>query len=213
MSLVRSGDGGFVLAQADHASPPAAGAADPHAADTHAGTEAAGGHGDGHGAFPPFAPEHFAAQLLWLAITFGALYYILSRVALPRIAEILEVRQGRIAADLAEAQRLKDESEAAIAAYEKALAEARSRAQGIAGETRDAVARETDERRKALEAELAQKLTAAEAQIASTKTAALGNVRGIAVDAAHAIVERLTGSPPTPAEVEQAVDSTLAARS
>jgi F-type H+-transporting ATPase subunit b len=212
MSLVRSGDGGFVLAQADHASP-AATAADPHAADTHAGTGAAGGHGDGHGAFPPFAPEHFAAQLLWLAITFGALYFILSRVALPRIAEILEVRQGRIAADLAEAQRLKDESEAAIAAYEKALAEARRRAQAIAGETRDAVARETAERRKTLEAELAEKLAAAEAQIASTKTAALGNVRGIAVDAAHAIVERLTGSPATPAEVEQAVDSTLSARS
>jgi F-type H+-transporting ATPase subunit b len=206
MILVRSGDGTFVLAQAEHGT-----AADPHAADTHAGTEAAGGHGER--AFPPFAPEHFVAQLLWLAITFGALFWIMSRIALPRIAEILEVRRGRIAADLAEAQRLKDESDAAVAAYEKALSEARGRAQGIAGETRDAVARETDANRKALEAELAQKLAAAETQIASTKTAALGNVRGIATDAAHAIVERLTGIAPAAADVERAVDSALSARS
>lgn len=201
MTLVRSGDGTFVLAAA------------PSGSATTAGTEAAAEHGGGKSAFPPFAPEHFLAQLLWLAITFGALYYIVSRYALPRIAEILEVRQGRIAADLAEAQRLKDESDAAVAAYEKALAEARSRAQTIAGETRDAVAKKADEGRKVLEAELAQKLAAAETQIASTKTAALGNVRGIAVDAAHAIVERLTGTPPAPAEVERAVDSTLSARS
>jgi F-type H+-transporting ATPase subunit b len=201
MTIVRSGDGSFVLAAA------------PAGAATSAGTEAAGDHGGGHGAFPPFAPEHFLAQLLWLAITFGALYYVMSRYALPRIAEILEVRHGRIAADLSEAQRLKDESDAAVAAYEKALAEARSRAQGIAGETRDAVAKQADASRKALEAQLAEKLAAAEAQIASTKTAALGNVRGIATDAAHAIVERLTGTPPTPAEVEQAIDSTLSARS
>ena len=204
MTLVRSGDGGFVLAQAAHAATPGA--------ET-AGTAAAPEHGGGKSAFPPFATEHFAAQLLWLAITFGALYYVMSRHALPRIAEILEVRQGRIAADLAEAQRLKDESDAAIAAYEKALAEARGRAQTIAGETRDAVAKEAEAGRKVLEAQLAEKLTAAEAQIASTKSAALGNVRGIAADAAHAIVERLTGTPPTPAEVEQAVDSTLSARS
>jgi F-type H+-transporting ATPase subunit b len=211
MSFVRVGDGTIVLAQADHGASQTGAPADPHAPSA-AGTEAHGAPGEHSGAFPPFAPEHFANQLLWLAISFGLLYWILSRVALPRIAEILEVRRGRIAADLTEAQRLKDESEAAITAYEKALAEARARAQTIAGETRDTVARESDARRKSLESELASKLAEAETQIAATKTAALTNVRGIAVDAAHAIVERLTGSPPASADVEQAVDSTLAAR-
>jgi F-type H+-transporting ATPase subunit b len=169
----------------------------------------AGEHGGG---FPPFQKETFASQLVWLALIFVALYLLMSRIALPRIGSILEERRQRVEADLAEAQRLKGDSDAAIAAYEKALAEARSRAQGIAGETRDAVARQSAESRKQLEAQLAEKLAAAEAQIASTKTAALGNVRSIAVDAAHAIVERLTGAPSTPAEIEQAVESTLSAR-
>src|ERR1041385_5689508 len=89
-------------------------------------------HGKG---FPPFDPTTFASQVLWLAITFVALYLLMSRIALPRVATILENRQSRITGDLADAQRLKDQSDAAIAAHEKALAEARSRAQALANET------------------------------------------------------------------------------
>src|SRR5438477_13060171 len=84
------------------------------------------------GGFPPFQSETFASQLLWLAITFIALYLLMSRVALPRIGTILDKRKGRIDGDLAEAARLKDQSDAAIAAYEKSLADARSRAQTLA---------------------------------------------------------------------------------
>ncbi len=164
-----------------------------------------------HGsAFPPFDSSTFASQLIWLAITFGALYVVMSKVALPRIANILEGRAERIDGDLAEAKRLRDETDAAMAAYEKALAEARAKAQGIAGETRERVARDAEATRKALDADLSAKLAAAEAQIAATKQAALANVRGIALDAAAAIVERLTGAAPPPADIEQAVDATLA---
>ena len=60
-----------------------------------------------HGGFPPFESHTFGSQLLWLAITFGALYFLMSRIALPRVASILETRSDRIASDLGEAQRLK----------------------------------------------------------------------------------------------------------
>ena len=86
-------------------------------------------HGRG---FPPFDSTTFASQLLWLALTFIALYLLMSRLALPRIGAILETRRQRVEGDLAEAQRLKDQSDAAIAAHEKALAEARGRAQALA---------------------------------------------------------------------------------
>ena len=88
------------------------------------------------------------------------------------------------------------QSEAAAAAYEKALADARSRAQAIANETRDKFAAEAETKRKSLEAELHGKLADAEKQIAATKTSAMANVRGIAVDAASSIVERLIGAEP-----------------
>jgi F-type H+-transporting ATPase subunit b len=165
--------------------------------------------GHGGGAFPPFESDTFASQLLWLAITFGALYFLMSRIALPRVASILEVRSDRIATDLAEAERLKQETEAAIAAYEGSLSTARTNAQKIAGETRDKVHKEADAQRKALEDQLAGRLAKAEEQIAATKTKALENVRAIAVDAASDIVAQLLGDKPDAKAVEAAVEASL----
>jgi F-type H+-transporting ATPase subunit b len=173
---------------------------------TTAHTESPGG---AHGAFPPFQGETFASQLLWFAAFFVLLYLVMSRVALPRVGGILEARRARIAADLAEAQRFKDESEAAMAAYEKALADARARAQNIAAETRDRFAAEAESQRKALEEQLNTRLAQAEASIAATKTAAMANVRGIAVDLTGVLVERLIGASPAADAVEAAVDEAL----
>jgi F-type H+-transporting ATPase subunit b len=94
-------------------------------------------HGRG---FPPFDAQTFASQLFWFALTFIVLYLLMSRVALPRIGTILEDRRKRIESDLAEAQRFKEASDAAIVAHEKALAEARGRAQALANETREKAA-------------------------------------------------------------------------
>ncbi|MGQ4275287.1 F0F1 ATP synthase subunit B [Terrihabitans sp. B22-R8] len=167
-------------------------------------------HDEAHGgAFPPFESTYFASQILWLAITFGLLYFLLSRFVLPRIASVLEVRSDRIATDLAEAQRLRNDTDAAIASYEASLAAARSSAQKIANEARAEVDAEAAIKRKAIEAELAERLAQSEARIAETKAQALVNVRTIAVDAASAIVAQLSGAEPSSSEVESAVDATL----
>ncbi|HSI40060.1 MAG TPA: F0F1 ATP synthase subunit B [Xanthobacteraceae bacterium] len=174
------------------------------------GVEIATPPGEAHGSsFPPFDAQTFPSQLIWLAIAFGALYWLMSRIALPRIADILEDRHDRIADDLEEAARLKAESEAAAVAYEKALAGARSKAGAIATQTRDTLTAEADAGRKALEAALNEKLTAAEHQIAATKTAAMANVRGIAVDAAGAIVQQIAGLEPGQPAIEAAVDAAI----
>lgn len=161
--------------------------------DLHTATEADGGE-HGTGAFPPFDPSTFGTQLLWLALAFGALYAIMSRVALPRIGEILETRRDRIEGDLAEAERLRQKTDQAIAAYEQALAEARRHAQGIAEETRMSIKADLDSRRAGVEADLGTKLTAAEARIQQTKTAALANVDEIAAETAQALVAQLIGT-------------------
>src|ERR1700704_2772188 len=133
-------------------------------------------------AFPPFQKDTFASQLVWLAITFVALYLLISRIAVPRIGGIIDERARRIEGDFAAAQRMKDESEAALAAYEKSLADARNRAQAIGAEVRDKLHAEAEARRKALEAQLNIQLAEAEKTIAATKASAMANVRGIAVD-------------------------------
>ena len=174
-------------------------------AESNAHTEAPGGHGG----FPPFQSETFASQLFWLAIAFVLLYALMSKLALPRVASIIDSRQKHIADDLAEAARFKGDSDAAVAAYEKALADARTRAQAIATETRERQAAEADKRRKTLEDELNVKLADAEKTIATTKQAAMSNVRTIAEDAARAIVERLIGEAPNEKTVSAAVADVL----
>ncbi|HEY7997673.1 MAG TPA: F0F1 ATP synthase subunit B [Pseudolabrys sp.] len=161
------------------------------------------------GGFPPFEPQTFASQLVWLAIAFVLLYVLMSRLALPRVASIIEDRQKRIADDLDDAERLKQESDAAVAAYEKALADARARAQTIANETREKQQAQADATRKTLEAGLNAKLAEAEKSIAATKQAAMTNVRAIAEDAARAIIERLIGTAPSDKAVAEAVADVL----
>jgi F-type H+-transporting ATPase subunit b len=161
----------------------------------------------GHSAFPPFQAEHFPSQLLWLAVSFVLLYALMSRIALPRIGAIMAARSKLIGDDLAAAERLREQSNAAHAAYEKSLADARSRAQSMASATRDKQAAEADAAHKQLEAKLHERLTAAEQQISTTRTAAMGNVRSIAAETAAAIVERLIGKAPADHEVAAALDA------
>jgi len=163
----------------------------------------------GHIAFPPFQTENFPSQLVWLALTFVLLYVLMSKVALPRIGSILEERSKRIRDDLAEAERFKEQSAAANAAYEKSLADARARAQGIASATREQQAAEAEATNKRLEAQLHERLAAAEQSIAATRTAAMGNVGTIAADTAAAIVERLIGRAPADHEVAAAVGDVM----
>ena len=153
---------------------------------TTAHTEADGGEHDG--GFPPFDSSNFPSQLVWLAIAFVALYLIVSRIALPRVGSVIDARQSAIEGD---------------------LAEARSRAQTIGVENREKLNAAAEAERKGLEERLAAKLADAEKTIAATRTAAMSNVRGIAADAASAIVQRLTGQAPEGKTVEAAVNASL----
>ena len=153
----------------------------------------------------------FLPQLFWLAVIFGLLYFVMSRVALPEIAAVLEERRKRIAGDLDRAADLKAKADEAVAAYEQRLAEARMRAEALARETRDRLNAEAEERRKALEAQLNERLAAAEARIEALKSQAMSNVRTIAAEAAGAIVEQLTGDRPAPAAVETALGEAVPA--
>ena len=165
---------------------------------------------DAHGrAFPPFQKDTFASQLVSLLIAFVALYLIVSRIALPRVGSVLDERQNTMEGDLTDAQKLKDASDGELKAYESELASARSRAQAIGADTREKLNAASEAERKTLEERLSVKLAEAEKTIASTREAAMRNVRGIAADAAAAIVQRLTGLAPDGKSVESAVDASL----
>ena len=156
-------------------------------------------------AFPPFDPATFTSTIFWLVVTFGALYLIMSRVALPRVKTILKTRSAQIQDDLTAARSMREEALAASKAYDRTLAEARARSQSLAAETRAKVKAEQDAKRLSLEGELGHKLQVAEARIADMKTAAMANVGQIANEAASAIVEHITGKPADPDAIARAI--------
>ncbi|MEP9385797.1 F0F1 ATP synthase subunit B [Mesorhizobium sp. KR9-304] len=158
-----------------------------------AGTEvpAEGGHGEA--GFPPFDASTFPSQILWIAITFGLFYLFLKRVIMPRLAGILEMRENRIAQDIEQATRLKGEADAAVAAYEQELAEARGNANAIGQKARDGAKEEAEAARKSISASLDQKMAEAEERVAKIKDAAMQDVGSIAEETAAAIVSALGG--------------------
>ena len=144
-------------------------------------------------------------QLFWLAVTFLVLYFIISKVVIPRTGGVIEGRKNQIDSDLNAAQRFKADTDKAVADYEKALAEARSKAHAIAQETRDKLSAEVDQERGRLDGQLAAKIAEAEKSIQATRTRALASVTELATDIAADIVAQLTGAKVTKADAEQAV--------
>lgn len=169
-----------------------------------AGTEVPGG-AHAKGPFPPFDPATFAPQMIWLAVVFGALYLLMSRMALPRVESILEARRSRIAADIDDASDMQRKAQAAGVAYDKTLADAKAKSQAMAQQMRDQLAAESAAKRKATEDELNGKLAAAELGIAATKSLAMTHVTEIATSAAADIVAHLTGKPADAQQIAQAI--------
>jgi F-type H+-transporting ATPase subunit b len=154
---------------------------------------------------PQLNPLDWAPQLIWLVITFGVLYLLMQWVALPKIGSVIEMRQGRIAGDLEAADKLRRETQEAIAAYEQALAEAKARAHAIAQEARNKLKDEVAAERAELERDLAAKSAEAEARILAAKTSALKDVDVVASETAAEIVRRLIGVAPAKPQVALAV--------
>ena len=112
-----------------------------------------------NGAAKPGLPQldvnFYAPQLFWLALTFAALYFLMSKVALPKIGDVVAERAGRIQRDIEAAAKLKGETDKALADYEKALQDARGKASAMAKETRETLTRETEAEKTKVEGKLA----------------------------------------------------------
>jgi F-type H+-transporting ATPase subunit b len=177
----------------------------PAAGETGHTTESTGHEGGHKGAFPPMDATTFPSQIFWLVIFFALLYLLMSKLALPKMAAVLANRHKAIEGDLAKATALKNETQAAVESYEKALADARAKAQGIAAETRAKMNAEMEAERAALDKTLAAKTADAESKIATAKAQAMKDVGEVAAETAAEIVAELTGSQASKAEALKAI--------
>lgn len=153
----------------------------------------------------------FPNQIFWLLVALAAIYFVLSRVALPRIGGVLAERQGTITNDIAAAEELKLKAGEAEAAYEKALADARAEAHRIAGENKAEIQAELDRAMEKADAQIAEQREESERRIAEIRDSALANVEEVAKETAAAIVDAFGGGADR-SRTDGAVDSRMEAR-
>jgi F-type H+-transporting ATPase subunit b len=176
---------------------------------THAAT---GGAEHGQGGMPQLNFADFPPQLIWLAITFLVLLVLMSKVALPRIAGVIEQRDHRIKSDLDRAERVKADADAALAAYQKTMADARAKAQAALREGQAAIAAEAAKREAEFARELGQRTKAAEETIAQAKMRALVDLRAVGAEVAGSALGKVAGLSVTPAQIQAAVDAVMTER-
>ena len=159
---------------------------------------------------PQFAQTGlFLSQIFWLIITFAALYWVIAKMAVPRVGQVLEQRARVIQDDLDRAMQLKAETDAALAAYESAMSAAR----GQAGDHMRAILADVkavaDQRTAEISASVAKQVADGEARIAKAKADAMESMRSLAGETASAVVAKLTGLNPDTGAVTNAVASAL----
>jgi F-type H+-transporting ATPase subunit b len=159
-----------------------------------------------------FGNELTTSQVVWMFVIFLALYVLLARWALPEVGSVLEERARRIAADLDAAKTAKAEADAAVAELTAATRRARAEAQTEIAAATAAARQATASQSAALNERLETELRASEARIGAARDAAMGALRQVASDTAAAMIERLVGHPPSPATLDGAIDTALAAR-
>lgn len=158
---------------------------------------------------PQFEPSTFASQLFWLAVTFTLLYILVSRFAIPRLGEVMEQRQRTVDDDLDRARQLKTETETAIRAYEKALADARAKAHDALRQAQEEIVRQTEIRNREVGARLSSQIRDGEDRISRARNEALASVRDVASGVAGDAVAKLAGLSVDPDSIQAAVSDVM----
>ena len=159
---------------------------------------------------PQFDPSSFASQVFWLVISFIALYWLISKVAVPRVGEAIDNRARVIQEDIDRATQLKAETDAAAASYERGMADARGQAQEHMRAMQAELKALTDKRTEEVAGQVAKQVSEAEARIDRARKDALQAMREVAAETAREVVAKLAGVAPDAHALETAVAGAIA---
>jgi len=164
------------------------------------------------GGLPQLNTATYEGQIIWLVISFAVLFLIVSRLALPKVTKVLEEREERIANDLDTAERLKRDAEDVKAAYEAAIAEARTKSKDLILAAKETIQADIAKAQADLDAELSKKADEAEAAIAKARDEAFASIDTVAAEAAQDMLKKLAGIEGEDAAVAKAVKAAAAQR-
>ena len=145
------------------------------------------------GGMPQLNPEFWVSQIVWLVITFGALYIVLSKVILPKISDNLEIRRSQILENIEIAEKQREESEQKVKEFEKIILNSKIEAKNIFNEARQKVLSDIDKKRNELENSLEQEIVSAEEEIKALNTSSIENIKQIATETSSNLIKQLIG--------------------
>lgn len=147
----------------------------------------------------------YQSQWFWLLLTLGVIFFVVGRGILPKVEATVDARDAQIAADLAEAERLRAEADATEEAWRAKINAVHAEAAARTAEAKARAQAEAEERIAQANADLARKTAEAQAALDAARTRALTEIEQVAVEAAREIVAKLTGASVTEAAARKAV--------
>ena len=158
------------------------------------------------GGMPQLNPEFWISQIVWLVITFGALYVILSKVILPKISNNLESRRSQILENIEIAEKQREESEEKLKEFDKIILNSKLEAKNLFNEARQKVLNEIDKKRSEMEKNLEEEISSAEKEIQSLNNNSTENIKKIATETSLSLIQQLIGEEINKESISSVVD-------
>ena len=158
------------------------------------------------GGMPQLNPEFWVSQIVWLVLTFGLLYIILSKLILPKISSNLETRKSQILENIETAEAQREESENKLKDFEKIILECKIEAKNHFNEVRQKILEDISNKRVTLEKDIDNEISAAEEEINNLKLNSKEKIKNIAVETSSELIKQLIGEEANKSSITAIVD-------
>ena len=145
------------------------------------------------GGMPQLNPEFWVSQILWLVLTFGILYIVLSKLILPKISDNLESRKSQILENIETAETQREESEKKLKEFEKIILESKLEAKNYFNEARQKILKDINNKKVALEKDIDNEISAAEQEVNNLKITSSEKIKKIAIETSSELIKQLIG--------------------
>ena len=158
------------------------------------------------GGMPQLNPEFWVSQIVWLVLTFGILYIVLSKLILPKISDNLESRKSQILENIETAEKQREESEKKIKEFEKIILDSKLEGKNHFNEVRQKTLEDINNKRSALEKDIDKEINAAEEEINNLKINSNEKIKNIAVETSAELIKQLIGEEAKNSSISAIVD-------
>ena len=145
------------------------------------------------GGMPQLNPEFWVSQIVWLVLTFGILYIVLSKLILPKISNNLESRKSQILENIETAETQREESEKKLKEFEKIILESKLEARNYFNEARQKILEDINNKRVALEKDIDDEISAVEQEVNNLKITSSEKIKKIAIETSSELIKQLIG--------------------